>query len=75
MNYFAGSCRSWLQWTSDGSEVIKMPTSSVSCLIIGCGIAGISAARYLLGAGFSDVKILEASDRIGGRIKSVDIGE
>lgn len=52
-----------------------MPTSSVSCLIIGGGIAGISAARYLLGAGFSDVKILEASDRIGGRIKSVDIGE
>lgn len=52
-----------------------MPTASVSCLIIGGGIAGISAARCLLGAGFDDVKILEATERIGGRIKTVDIGE
>lgn len=52
-----------------------MPTSSVSCVIIGAGIAGISAARSLLEAGFSDVKILEASHRIGGRIQTIDVGE
>lgn len=52
-----------------------MPTSAISCLVIGGGIAGISAAKSLLEAGFQDVKILEASDRIGGRIKTIDIGE
>jgi monoamine oxidase len=36
-------------------------------LIIGAGIAGICAARDLLQQGF-DVQVIEARDRIGGRI-------
>ena len=36
-------------------------------IVIGAGMAGITAARALVGAGFS-VVVLEARDRIGGRI-------
>ena len=39
-----------------------------SVLVIGGGIAGIGAARQLKNAG-CDVKVIEASDRCGGRIK------
>jgi monoamine oxidase len=40
-----------------------------SVLIIGAGIAGISAARELVDAGY-DVVVLEARDRCGGRIRT-----
>lgn len=42
-------------------------------LIIGAGIAGIAAAEYLTRNGFTDFKILEATDRIGGRIWTLQI--
>nr|CAI5835227.1 unnamed protein product [Callosobruchus analis] len=44
-------------------------------LIIGAGPAGIAAAAKLLENGFSNVTILEAESRIGGRIHSVEFGE
>lgn len=44
-------------------------------VIIGAGIAGISAASRLHESGFTDVIILEASDRIGGRIHTVQFGD
>jgi monoamine oxidase len=40
-------------------------------LVIGAGIAGLGAARALHDRGF-DVEIVEARDRIGGRIHTVD---
>lgn len=43
-------------------------------LIIGAGISGISTAEYLTKHGFTDFNILEASDRIGGRIWTKQIG-
>lgn len=43
-------------------------------LIIGAGIAGISAAEYLTKNGFTEFKIVESSNRIGGRIWTHDIG-
>lgn len=36
--------------------------------IVGAGISGLAAAQKLHHSGFSDVLILEAQDRIGGRI-------
>ncbi|XP_053674422.1 spermine oxidase-like [Anopheles nili] len=42
-----------------------------SVLIIGAGAAGIAAATRLLEQGFRNITILEAENRIGGRIHSV----
>ena len=39
--------------------------------IVGAGVAGISAARQLVDAGF-DVVVIEARDRVGGRIDTVE---
>ena len=38
--------------------------------IVGAGAAGLAAASRLIRSGFFDVTILEASNRIGGRIHS-----
>ncbi|XP_018539713.1 peroxisomal N(1)-acetyl-spermine/spermidine oxidase isoform X2 [Lates calcarifer] len=43
-------------------------------VIIGCGISGISAAHRLVKAGFQRVRILEATERSGGRIKTGRLG-
>ncbi|XP_057321887.1 spermine oxidase [Microplitis mediator] len=43
--------------------------------IIGAGMAGLSAANHLLKNNFSDFVIIEARNRIGGRICSTKIGE
>lgn len=40
-------------------------------VIIGAGIAGISAAEYLYRNGYTDVTVLEATNRTGGRIWTV----
>jgi monoamine oxidase len=42
----------------------------VEVAVIGAGAAGLAAARELRAAGCSDVIILEASTRIGGRVRS-----
>jgi monoamine oxidase len=43
-------------------------------LIIGAGMAGLSAASHLVKNGITDFKILEARNRIGGRIVSTNTG-
>lgn len=43
-------------------------------VIIGAGVSGIAAAAKLFENGFTDVTILEAEDRIGGRIHTVKLG-
>ena len=42
-------------------------------IVIGAGVAGLSAAKELIDNGCT-VTILEASDRIGGRVKTVPLG-
>lgn len=44
-------------------------------VIIGAGASGIAAATSLLAAGFENVLILEAENRIGGRIHTIQFGE
>lgn len=43
-------------------------------MIVGAGASGIAAATRLIGKGFTDVTILEAENRIGGRVNSVEFG-
>ncbi len=52
-------------------SIKKLSTNSTehpSVVIIGAGMAGISAAETLLKNGIRNVKILEATDRYGGRV-------
>ncbi|XP_021378631.1 spermine oxidase-like [Mizuhopecten yessoensis] len=44
-------------------------------LIIGAGISGIAAGNHLSQSGFKDFKIIEASDRTGGRIWTIKIDD
>ena len=45
-------------------------TVTTKVVIIGAGVAGISAAKTLHDSGMTDFIIIEGSDRIGGRLKS-----
>ncbi|XP_023139494.2 peroxisomal N(1)-acetyl-spermine/spermidine oxidase-like [Amphiprion ocellaris] len=51
-----------------------MAAKDPKILIIGCGISGISAALRLFKAGFRHVRILEATENTGGRIKTAKLG-
>lgn len=41
---------------------------SASVVVIGAGLAGLTTARELMGQGVSDVVVVEARDRVGGRL-------
>src|SRR5579859_5654614 len=47
---------------------------SADVLVVGAGLAGLTAARDLAAAGRS-VLVLEARDRVGGRVVSREIGD
>lgn len=49
--------------------------NSEKIIIIGAGAAGISAGCHLYNRGFKNLTILEAKDRIGGRINTVEFGK
>lgn len=55
---------------ASGPPLLPGPTRRV--IVIGAGIAGLTVARLLLAYDI-DVVILEARDRIGGRIHTVDL--
>ena len=44
-------------------------------IVIGAGLAGLAATKTLLENGFTNVTVLEASDRIGGRVQSIQHGK
>lgn len=52
----------------------KMNNNKPKVIIIGAGAAGIAAACRLYQEGITDIKVLEAEDRLGGRIHSVEYG-
>lgn len=47
-------------------------SQSPSCLIVGAGVAGLTCARVLNRKGFA-VSVLEASDEVGGRVRTDDV--
>ncbi|KAG2463342.1 PAOX oxidase, partial [Polypterus senegalus] len=57
-----------------GTEMAMQAGLDAHIVIVGCGISGIGAALKLTQHGFKNVKILEASGRSGGRIKSTTFG-
>lgn len=59
------------QWLDETS----MAGTDCQILIIGCGISGVTAAKTLIDAGFQKVRILEATDRSGGRLLTGTLGE
>lgn len=48
--------------------------NQTSVIIVGAGVSGIAAASRFMENGFKNIKILEAQDRIGGRIFTTDFG-
>lgn len=52
-----------------------IPHTSPKVVIIGAGIAGLTAAQTLLRQNIHDVTVLEASDRYGGRIYTKHFGD
>ena len=52
-------------------EVVSGEEDIPSIIIIGAGAAGIAAASKLFEDGFEKVTILEAENRIGGRIHTI----
>ncbi|XP_005092230.1 spermine oxidase [Aplysia californica] len=59
----------------EGGGQEKSKKRQPKTIIIGGGIAGLAAGKYLQLEGFNDFLILEASDRIGGRIWSVPVDD
>jgi monoamine oxidase len=52
-----------------GAAAVRRPETDV--IVIGAGLAGLTAARDLAAAG-CDVTVLEARDRAGGRVLWLD---
>jgi oxygen-dependent protoporphyrinogen oxidase len=55
--------------TAEERELEVEPTPDADCIVVGGGIAGLVAARILVLAGLS-VIVLEAGDRLGGKVRS-----
>lgn len=56
-----------------GHTATEVPAEA-DVVVIGAGLAGLTAARALIARGISSVVVLEARDRVGGRTVNLPIG-
>lgn len=61
------------QQTNHLSHGVQFDMSHPRILVVGAGFAGLGAARRLKNAGFKDVVVLEASERVGGRANTIEV--
>lgn len=52
-----------------------MADRNPSIVVVGAGVAGLAAAKKLKEYGFNDVTVLEASEKLGGRVSAAALGE
>lgn len=57
-----------------GRRSTDVPTREADVAVVGAGLAGIAAARVVEERGGSAI-LVEARDRVGGRLESVEIGD
>lgn len=57
------------------SPDLEAARQSARVVVIGAGLAGLSAAQHLLAHGFRRTVVLEATERYGGRINSQRFGD
>lgn len=55
-------------------QVYRIQCTQPKIIIIGAGSSGIAAATHLWEHNFTNIQILEAENRIGGRINTVKFG-
>ena len=67
-------CAMFLAWCCL-SKVQAVDDASPKIIIIGAGASGIAAASRLLQNGFNNITILEAENRVGGRIYTTKFGK
>ncbi|CAL4063535.1 unnamed protein product, partial [Meganyctiphanes norvegica] len=53
---------------------MNSPVRSVDICIVGAGVAGLSAAKRLVENGSENILVIEAQDRLGGRVHTVPHG-
>lgn len=54
-----------------GTNSLK-PAREAQVVIVGAGLAGLAAAQRLYESGIRDVMVLDAQNRIGGRVQTID---
>lgn len=47
------------------------PTKLRDVVIVGAGVSGLSAAKFLKDKGVHEIVVLEANDRVGGRTYTI----